>query len=297
MQTPYQILGVAKTATQDEIKNAYRALAKKLHPDLNPGNKQAEKKFKDIASAYEKIGTAEERAKFDRGETEEQQAEEAARGYRGGGPQGRARNPFYYETQQNGGRYSSQFEGDFGEGDFFENLFHQARSRRSQPQDETYQMEIDFRDAILGAEKEIILGGKKKLRVKIPPGVETGKKLRFAGQGTNSGDAYVEIRVKPSERFKRVGNNIEIEWPVGLAKAVLGGELEVPTVDGMVNLTVPSGVSSGAKLRVKGKGVPLAGDTRGDQIVILSIKLPKKIDPELKEAIRKWSERGTPDAS
>jgi DnaJ-class molecular chaperone len=288
-QNPYQILGVAKTATQDEIKNAYRTLAKKLHPDLNPGNKEAERKFKDIANAYEKVGAAEERAKYDRGETQQQEAH----AYRGG-PQGHARNPFYYETQQDGGRYSSQFEGDFGGGDFFENLFNQSRNRK---QDETYQMDIDFRDAILGAEKEIVLGGQKKLRVKIPPGVETGKKLRFAGQATHSGDAYVEIHVRPSDRFKRAGSNIEIEWPIGLAQAVLGGELEVPTVDGMVKLNVPAGVSSGAKLRVKGKGVPLAGGAQGDQIVTLSIKLPKEIDPEVKEAIRKWSEKGAQHAT
>jgi DnaJ-class molecular chaperone len=286
-RTPYQILGVEKTATQDQIKNAYRTLAKKLHPDLNPGNKEAEKKFKDIANAYEQVGAKDARDKYDRGETEQQQYQQQA------GPQGRARNPFYYETQQDGGRYSSQFEGNFGEGDFFENLFNQSRNRK---QDETYQMEIDFKDAILGAEKEIILGGQKKLRVRIPAGVESGKKLRFSGQGTNSGDAYVEIHVKPSERFKRVGNNIEIDWPIGLAKAVLGGEVEVPTVDGMVKLTVPAGVSSGAKLRVKGKGVPEAGG-RGDQIVILSIKLPREIDPEVKEAIRKWSEKGAANAT
>jgi hypothetical protein len=103
--------------------------------------------------------------------------------------------------------------------------------------------EIDFRDAVLGAEKEIILGSQKKLRVKIPAGVETGKKLRFSGQASGGGDAYVEIHVKPSERFKRVGNNIEIDWPIGLAQAVLGGEVEVPTVDGMVKLTVPPAVS------------------------------------------------------
>jgi DnaJ-class molecular chaperone len=290
-QTPYQILGVAKTATQDEIKNAYRALAKKLHPDLNPGNKEAERKFKDIANAYEKIGTAEERAKFDRGETEQQQYQ--------AGPQGRPRNPFYYETQQDGGRYSSQFEGNFGQEDIFESIFGGmggARGAKNRKQDETYQMEIDFRDAVLGAEKEIILGSLKKLRVRIPAGVETGKKLRFSGQATSGGDAYVEIHVKPSERFKRIGNNIEIEWPIGLAKAVLGGETEVPTVDGMVNLTIPAGVSSGAKLRVKGKGVPEPGG-RGDQIVTLSIKLPKEIDPEVKEAIRKWSAKGSANAT
>jgi curved DNA-binding protein len=140
------------------------------------------------------------------------------------------------------------------------------------------------------------LGSQKKLRVKIPAGVETGKKLRFSGQASGGGDAYVEIHVKPSERFKRVGNNIEIDWPIGLAQAVLGGEVEVPTVDGMVKLTVPPAVSSGAKLRVKGKGVPHDGE-RGDQIVVLSIKLPREIDPEVKEAIRKWSEKGAANAS
>jgi DnaJ-class molecular chaperone len=303
-EDPYKELGVSKTATQDEIKNAYRKLAKKFHPDLNPGNKLAEQKFKKVSGAYELIGTAEARASFDRGETAKAE-QSTRRGPGGGAYAGAYGGPFYQETQQNGGRYSNRFEGDFNADDLFENLFRSARqqpggnSQQRNPhspsspnspnsEDQLYRMDVSFRDAILGAEKEITLPTGKKLRVKIPAGVESGKRLRM--RAADGGDVYIEMNVQSSEQFRRVDKNIEVEAAVGIADAVLGGEIEVPTVDGVVKVSVPAGVSTGAKLRIKGKGVRLS-EGSGDEIVSLKVMLPREGDPsfkDLQELIRKW---------
>ena len=296
MRDPYEILGVSKTASQEEIKNAYRSLAKKYHPDLNPGNKEREARFKEVAAAYEKVGDAEARAKFDRGESEEFAGAGAAGGA-GGNPFGGER-PFYYHTQGGeGGRYS--FSGDFGDSDFFENLFRQtgqggARRARSQDypgEDALYQLELTLRDAALGAEKDLTLPNGKKLHVKIPPGVDTGSRLRFRGQGGPgvgsgpAGDAYVELTVRPQPGFTRKGQDLETELPISLFEAVEGGEVEAPTLDGKVALRVPPGVSSGARLRVRGKGVGSPGGGRGDQYVTLKIVLPKAVPAELKDSL------------
>ncbi len=296
MKDPYSILGVSKSATQDEIKSAYRNLAKKHHPDLNPGNKEAEKKFKDISVAYDTLGNPDQRAKFDRGDTPEQQQEAYARASQAGGGA-----PRYHETQQNGGRYAYSFGGDFSGENFFENLFGgrgrpRAQSADYRGEDALYQMPIDFRDSILGAEREITLPTGKRLQVKIPPGVETGTRLRFKGQGGPgmgkgpAGDAYVETVVREQTEFKRVGNNIETELPVSFFEALLGVEVRVPTVDGSVLLKIPPGVSTGSRLRIKGKGVASAKES-GDQIVVLKVAMPKKVDPALQEAVRTLGEK------
>lgn len=278
MNDPYQILGVSKTADQDEIKKSYRKLAKKYHPDLNPGNKEAEKKFKAVSHAFDQIGTAEARAKFDRGEEEEQQYQN-----RGG--------PSFYDTQHDGGRYSYSFGEGMGGADFFENLFGGARHRdiNFPGEDIHYKMDVEFREAALGSEKVISLADGKSLRVKIPAGIESGKKLRFKGKGRPgigqgaAGDAYVEINVKPLEGFSRKGKDIISELPISFLDAITGGEIEVPTIDGNIMMTIPAGVSTGTRLRIKGRGAGPA-DNRGHQIVELKIVMPKNIDPALKEA-------------
>ncbi len=292
-QNPYETLGISKQATQDEIKSAYRNLAKKLHPDLNPGNKQAEHKFKDLSQAYEWIGTPEERAKFDRGEIGPE-----AHHPQGGAPHGHSagprssRGPFYYQTQQEGGRYSQDYEGF--DDSIFETIFGGKRGGRGRastppPEDQVFTLEIPLEDSVLGATRQLKLPSGKTLEVKIPPGIDTGGKLRFRGLGAGGGDLYVEMRVKPSERFRRVGKDILLELPISLAEAILGGEIEVPTLDGAVRMKVPAGVNTGSKLRVRGKGVRGPG-TPGDEIVELKVMLPKEIDPELREAIARWSE-------
>lgn len=313
MKDAYETLGVSRTASQDEIKNAYRSLAKKYHPDLNPGNKEREARFKEISAAYEKIGDADSRAKYDRGETEEFMhaggpgaGGAGAYGFRGG------ERPFYYHTQDGGegGRYSFNFGQGMGDSDFFEELLRQAgagagpggRGRGARAtdfpgEDELYQMELSFRDAVLGTERDLTLPNGKKLHVVIPPGVDNGSRLRFRGQGGAgvgkgpAGDAYVEILVKPQPGFTRKGQDLETEVPISFVEAIEGGEIEVPTIDGKVSLKIPAGVSTGSRLRVRGKGVPAPKGERGDQYVVLKIVMPKKIDPELQAAVRAWQGR------
>ena len=315
---PYQVLGVAKTASQDEIKDAYRKLAKKLHPDLNPGNKNAEKKFKEVSVAYDRIGTPENRAKQDRGEFDE-----VPPWGPGAGAQHR-QGPFYYRTQGQGfdqdaqqGRYHFNFGGGGagGGGDFDEDLFEQlfgasagrARGARGGArrgdfkfpgEDTLYSMQVDLKDATLGAEREITLPSGKRLAVKIPSGVTSGTKLRFAGQGELSasggppGDAYVEIQVRDDPRFKRQGDELVLEQAVSLTQAVFGGEVRVPTLEGAVLLKIPPRSNSGTRLRIPRKGVyNRASASRGDEIVVLRIVLPDRIDPELEEALRQWQAR------
>ena len=299
MKTAYEILGVGAKASQDEIKNAYRKLAKKYHPDLNPGSKEAEQKFKEINHANEQVGSEDERLKYDRGETEHAYAgAQPGAGPFSAGSQGRQ----YYQQAQGGpggGRYSSSFSGV--DEDLFESIFGglgggpgggRGGGRTAKPADENYQMEVEFKDAILGGVREITLPGNKRLRVTIPPGIETGKKLRFSGQAASGGDVLVEVKVRPSHRFKREGQHIEIEIPISISEAILGAEINVPTLDGSILLKVPSGVSSGQKLRVAGKGVPARGtEPAGDERVILKIVTPKSIDSEFKTAVEAWATR------
>lgn len=289
MSDPYQVLCVEKTASQDDIKKSYRKLAKKNHPDLNPGNKAAEKKFKEVSHANDLIGTPEARAKFDKGETDEQkqkQYEDYAH------HQGKGRE-YFHNTQQGGGRYTHSFsEDDLGD-DFIESLF---RSHSRGPKastagvDTNYKMEVEFREAALGGEKLLTLPNGKNLKITIPAGIEDGKKLRFKGLGekgqgnASSGDAYILISVKPLSGFNRIGKDIEYELSISFMEAILGAEIKVPTIDGEVILKIPPGVTTGSKLRIKGKGAGKTED-RGSQIVSLKIATPKVISPELKAAV------------
>lgn len=285
MNDPYEILGLTRSATLQDIKKSYRKLAKKYHPDLNPGNKEAEQKFKAVSNAFDQIGSADSKAKFDRGETEEQQYDQGRNGQS------------FYDSQRAGGRYSYSFGDDIGGEDFFSNLFGSSRGRRGRGtgidfpgEDVSYQMDVEFKEAALGGEKSITLPNGKKLKVKIPAGIEPGKKLRFRGLGEPgigkgpSGDAYIEIRINPLLGFKRIGNDIEVEVPISFIEAIIGGEIKVPTLEGEVLMKVPAGVSTGSKLRIKGKGVG-SGYYRGNEIVVLKIVAPKEINPALKEAV------------
>lgn len=304
-QNPYQTLGITSGATQDEIKAAYRKLAKQFHPDLNPGNKSAEARFKDINTAYELVGTEEARAKYEKGEAEAEQARQYQRS-----------NPFYHETQTDGGRYSQSFSGV--DDDMLRSIFEQmgrqgyggqeytqgagARFRGSSAnrrgQDALYKMEVSFQDAALGAEREITLSSGKKISVKIPAGINSGTKLRFAGLGEPgvgqgpAGDAYVELNVQSSSVFKRKEYDIELELPISIQEALLGAEVKVPTIDGSVMMKIPSGISSGNKLRLSGKGI-LQSSTgkRGDQYVIIKLVCPTHPDEEIKTAVRAWQQR------
>ncbi|MDD4972989.1 MAG: J domain-containing protein [Bacteriovorax sp.] len=286
MTNPYEILGVSKTASQDEIKKAYRSLVKKYHPDLNPGNKKAEEKFKEISHAYDLIGTPTERTKFDNGEINEEQEQEWQRQQ---GSRTRSQGP-------RTGRYSQSFADKFGGEDFFEEFFKSHRGKSQAPKaerDTHYQMDISFRESILGEEKVITLANGKNLKIKIPPGIISGTKLRFKNMGTQGsdelapGDAYIEITVRPLEGWARHGLDLETEVPISFIEGIMGVEISIPTMYGPVMLKIPSGVNNGSKLRIKGKGVKQGLET-GNQIVQLKVMLPKVVSPELRAAIASW---------
>jgi DnaJ-class molecular chaperone len=283
---PYEVLGVKKDASADEIQKTYRRLAKKLHPDLNPGNKKAEEQFKDVSAAYALLSDPEKRARFDRGEIDATGQER---------PQQR-----YYRDFADGGA-SRSYTSDAGFADFAdEDLFSELFGRRGRANlrmrgsDVHYQLEVDFLDAINGAKRQITLPDGEALEVTIPPGTRDGQVLRLHGKGRpgigggSPGDALIEIAVRPHPVFSRKGDDIHVELPISLDQAVLGGRVTVPTPSGPVTMSVPKWSNSGSTLRLKGKGVPRRGGARGDEYVTLKVMLPDKPDPELETLITQW---------
>ena len=285
MTDPYKTLGLAQTATLPEIKAAYRKLARKYHPDLNPGNKGFEEKFKQVSHSFDLIGTTEAKAKYDRGETDEQKQQMYEEHVRN---QGKSRQgPYYHQTQNDKSRYSSAF-GEGMDDDIFSQFF-SGGAGAPKTKDERYQLEVDFKEAALGTEKVITLPSGKKMQVKIPAGIEQGQKLKFKGMGT-SGDVYIEIGIKPSLQFKRNGKDILSDVALSFFEAFNGCEIEVQTIDGPVMLKVPPGVSTGSKLRIKNKGAGI-GEARGNHIVSLKTVMPKDPSPELLTAIQDLGNR------
>ena len=283
---PYTVLGVKQDASQEDIQKAYRRLAKKLHPDLNPGNKKAEEQFKDVSAAYDLLGDAAKRARFDRGEID-------ASG------QDRSAQHFYRDFAESGGHaYSS----DAGFADFAgaEDIISEIFGRRARPNARTrgsdvhYHLALSFLDAIKGGKQQLTLPDGSNLDVTIPPGIRSGQVLRLRGKGRPGlnggppGDALIEIEVRPDPVFRRKGDDIHIELPIPLADAVLGGKVSVPTTAGPVTMTVPKWSNTGTVLRLKGKGVPRNGGGRGDEFVTLKVMLPDKPDPELERLIAQW---------
>jgi DnaJ-class molecular chaperone len=289
MRDPYDVLGVPRSAGADQIKQAYRKLAKKLHPDLNPGNKKAEQSFKEVAAAYDLLGDEQKKARFDRGEIDASGAER------------QREQPFYktYAETDQGARYR-RFDGDespFAD-DAFADLFGGGGRRqgfRARGPDISYSLEVDFLEAANGVTRRLTLADGKTLDVTIPPGTEDGQTLRLKGQGAPGigggppGDAFIEVRIRPHPLFSRVGDDIHVELPVTLSEAVLGASVNLPTVDGKVALKIPPGANSGTILRLKGKGVmSQATRRRGDQLVKLKVVLPETMDPELKAFVERW---------
>lgn len=283
---PYEVLGVKPNATQDEIQSAYRKLAKKLHPDLNPGNARAEEKFKQVGAAYGLLGDPEKRGKFDRGEIDASGAE-------------RQQRPFYRDYA--GGREQPYTTGagfaDFaGEDDIFAELFRRsAQNRANMPGgDIHYRLPVEFLEAVNGATKRIELPDGTSLDLKVPPGAREGQVLRLKGKGMpgigkgGPGDALAELEIRPHKFFTRDGDDIRVELPISLREAVLGGPVSVPTPTGPVTMTVPKGSNTGTVLRLKGKGVPRASGGRGDQYVSLKLVLPRGTDAELEAFARGW---------
>ncbi len=294
MNDPYETLGVAKTASADEIRAAYRKLAKKLHPDLNPGDKKAEEKFKEVSVANDLLSDPEKRRRYDAGEIDASGAEKApphARYYRdyaaeGGHP---------YEAQ---GAY-----GDFAQGDdlFAELLRRSAEQARRRPgADLHYELPIDFLDAVNGASKTITLPQGGTLNVTIPAGVEDGQTLRLRGKGAPSpgegppGDALVQIVVRPHRYFTREGDDILLDLPISVKEAALGAEVRTPTTTGSVMLKIPRRANTGDVLRLRGKGVKTRSGA-GDELVKLKVMMPKEAEPELEAFLADWKPAGAYD--
>ena len=289
-EDPYATLGVKREATQDEIRKAYRQLAKKLHPDLNPGDKKAEEKFKQVSAAYDILGDADKRARFDRGEIDASGAER---------PRER-----YYRDFHGAGTQEHAYSSDGGFADFAESddILREMFSRRGgerqfrmRGQDVLYRLPVEFLEAVNGATKRITMPDGGTLDVVIPAGTRDGQVLRLRGKGGEgigggpSGDALVEIEVRPHAFFSRKGDDIHLELPISLTEAVLGGKLDVPTPSGPVRMTVPKGTNTGRVLRLRGKGARRSDGSHGDEYVTLKIVLPDTIDPELEEFAQRWT--------
>jgi len=291
----YSVLGVAKTAKPEDITKAYRKLAKKLHPDLNPGDKAAEEKFKTIAAAYGIVGDEEKRGRYDRGEIDasgqERPQQRYYREYAGGDEGARYRSTAGYEDI---GAFS----------DLFGDLFSERGGARAsgggrrfsvRGQDAQYRLEVDFLDAVNGTKTRITLPDGGTLDVTIPHGVTDGQVLRLKGKGNpgmgegGPGDALIGIAVRPHPVFTREGDDILVEVPITIDEAVLGGKIEVPTIAGRVFATVPPGSNTGQTLRLKGRGIKSKSGA-GDQLVKLSVVMPERIDDDLKAFAEKWRE-------
>jgi len=306
MADPYKTLGVAPGATADEIKKAYRKLAKRLHPDVNPGNKKVEQQFKEATAAYDLLSDVDKRRKFDAGEIDENGQPRGFGGWNSsqrsyGGGAGGAGAGAGMGGRRNYRAADVGIDDDSFADDLFRDFFNFGRGGgrtgvKMRGADVTYKADVAFLEAARGAKKRLTLSDGKTLDITVPPGTDDGQSLRLKGQGlpgqggAPNGDAYVEIAVKPHPYFERQGSDVLLECPISLAEAVLGGTITVPTIDGNVSLKVPKNSNTGTQLRLKGKGIvdPKTGQ-RGDQYVRFVVVLPKQMDADLEQAIERWA--------
>lgn len=296
VKDPYQVLGVAKTTADDEIKKAYRKLARELHPDVNPGDARAEERFKEITAAYDFLSDAEKRRQYDNGEIDASGAAKRKTWRSSGARPGGA----------GGGFRDARSDFSFGEGvdDILSEMMRRKEKGRQQShrtgaqagrstkgEDAHHALTVSFLDAAVGATKRVTLVSGKSLDVKIPPGTVDGQSLRLKGQGYPSffgdddGDAFIDLKVEPHSYFSRRDKDVLLELPVSVQEAVIGGKVPVPTVHGKVMLTIPAGANSGTVMRLKGKGID-----GGDQMVTLKVVLPDD-DAEFIKLVEKWGAR------
>lgn len=283
MDDPYKILGLDRQASESDVRNAFRRLAKELHPDVRPNDDAAAERFKKVSNAYEILGDAEKRRQFDRGEID---------------ASGEPRRTYQRQRPAHAGA------GDFDLGDIFSDLFGQRGQRGPgagfslKGQDTRYTLEVEFIEAALGARKRVTLPDGGVLDLTVPEGVADGQVLRLKGKGNpgirggEAGDALVEIRVRPHAEFRRQGNDVLLEVPITIDEAVLGARIEVPTISGRVALVIPKGASSGRAFRLKGKGIRLSpAKPAGDQIVTVRIVLPDTVDDALAYFLAEWRKK------
>ncbi len=315
----YQRLGLKRGASEAEIKKAYRSLAKQLHPDRNKDKPDAAKRFSEVTAAYDLLSDKDKRARYDRGEIDEDGNPKMPFGGGFGGyssgagprPGAGGAGPEGFENFNFGGADAADLS------DLFEGLFGGAggargraggpfggfRQRAQAPQkgaDVAYRLKIDFDDAVALKPQRITLADGKTIDLKLPQGLEDGTKIRLAGKGQEGpagrGDAIVTIEIAPHRFFTREGTNIRLNLPVTLKEAVLGAKVKVPTPEGPVMLTIPKGTSSGKVLRLKGRGFSAKDGKRGDQLVTLEIEIPAQ-DPALQQFAEGWAGAGNPRAS
>lgn len=293
---PYATLGLSRTSTADEIRRAYRTLAKELHPDVRPGDKQAEERFKRATAAFNLLSDPASKSRFDRGEIDADGNERMAFNSR---PRPSQRAHAGAGASAGGpGAGAGGAQDPFDLGDIFSDLFGPGlgggRSyTRMRGRDIRFTLEVEFLDAINGAKRRVSLAEGRTLEVGIPAGVETGQVLRLKNQGGTgiqggpAGDALVELTVRPHAFFRREGQDIHMDLNISLTEAVEGGKVQAPTPTGTVTLTIPAGSNTGKTLRLKGKGV----GGQGDQFVRLQVVLPEAADDELKKFVKKWPKR------
>lgn len=288
---PYQILGVGRDVAGDELRRAYRRLAKTLHPDLNPADTDAEAKFKRLSSAYELLSDPQKRERYDRGEIDADGDEEPPRQY-----------PETYAASV-GDPYDAAPDGfsDFVDhDDLLSEIF--SRGERgafsTRGQDAFYRFDVDFLDIVNGATRQLSLPDGTALEVTIPPGMREGQILRLRGRGKAGlgggppGDALVEIEPLPHPIFSRRGDDIHLEFPISLGEAVLGAKVVVPTPTGPVTMALPHGANTGTVVRLRGKGVRRSDGSQGDEYLTLKVMLPAEPDAELEAFLASWGGNG-----
>lgn len=302
MRDPYEILGLDKSATQKDIKDAFKKLTRKHHPDLHPDDPKAAEKFSEISAANDLLGDPGTRRRFDAGEIDASGAE-------------RPQQQYYRDYAGGPGAGAYRWSGDshawqdgFGQEDDLEEFLRQAfggaagtrrrHEMRARGPDVSYTLTVGFLEAATGATRTVTLPDGKTLKLTIPEGAHDRQTLRLKGQGGAgygggpAGDAYVEIHVEPHAFFHRKDNNIHVDVPVTLKEAVLGAKIKVPTISGAVTLTVPPGSNTGKVLRLREQGIlDRKSGRRGHQYVTLKVELPEGDEPELVEFLRNWTPR------